>query len=228
MAYVIGVLSRFPDLLVSFLSSVRASGERGLVCVADDQLPASLELSAWAPVRRIPSERPFLFSRNANDVLEACPDDDVFLCNDDVQILTGGSPVAFLAESAGGDGVGIVSPAVRGACAAAQVDEGSASVRDIGDEWLFFSAIYFPRRTIRSVGMLDEERFLNYGGQDVEFTERCRAAGLRNIVDGRMVVEHPHGGSSFDRLTASEQQEIVERADHPPRRRVPRLGGARH
>jgi hypothetical protein len=200
--YLIATLSRWPDTLRRFVVSVREAGETCLIAVAADEGLPAVDLSPWGPIEIVPCPRPhvvcpdgttrraFVFARNANVLLQKYADRDVFLSNDDVVLHGSGAPVRFLAETAARPDVGIVSPAVNGACAAVQVDDGSRRVRDAGDEWIFFGAVFLPRRLRDTVGLLDENT-----SEDVDMTMRSRGAGLRNVVDGRCVVSHVGGGT---------------------------------
>lgn len=190
--YVVATLSRWPDLLRSFLNSVRSCGYVDKVLVADDGLPSSED---FGNVERMSCIRPFSFVRNANAIIEYAGDRDVFLCNDDTRVT---GSIDALAEVASDARVGIVSPAVVGACAEAQVPttHNNLKLRSVERMVFFFSAIYLPRRTIRHIGQLDDVP----EGDDVGFTRRCFDAGLINVVDERCRVYHEHGSTSFERL----------------------------
>jgi GT2 family glycosyltransferase len=192
-------LSRFPDTLVSLLESVRRAGEDCEIVVADDGLPPELDLSAYGAVRRVPCPRPFNFARNANIGIAACPPDhDVFLVNDDARLLTHRG-LDHLAETASQAGVGIVSTGVL----SSEVNEWQQMVDgeivDMRDQGVAFIAVYLSRQVREAVGQLDES-FDGHGWEDGDYSVRSRRAGLKNMVDGRCVVDHIRLSTSFVRV----------------------------
>lgn len=193
-AYVVATLSRWSDLLRSFLSSVRSCGYSDEVLVADDGLPNE----DFGNVKRMSCIRPFSFVRNANAIIEYAGERDVFLCNDDTRVT---GSIDALSDIASDVRVGIVSPAVIGACAEAQVPttRNNLKLRSVERMEFFFSAIYLPRRTLRLIGQLEDIP----EGDDVGFTRRCFDAGLINVVDERCRVYHEHGSTSFERLRST-------------------------
>lgn len=208
MPYVIGTPSRFPDLLLRFCASVRAAGETAEIVVADDGLPPDLDLAAFSPVTRLPCPRPFVFSRNANAILAARPGHDVFLANDDTTLAGSEAPVRLLEATAAQPGIGIVAAAVDGEVGnPAQHASAGGDVHG-SEHGLCFVAVYLSRRLIDAVGPLDE-RFTGYGSEDEDYCRRSRAAGMRDVVDGRVVVAHPRANSSYGRTGGNSRGAIM-------------------
>jgi hypothetical protein len=196
MSYVIGTLSRIPELLLRFCRSARAAGETCEIVVADDGLPADLDLSGLGGITRIPCPRPFIFSRNANAVLNSCLDQDVFLCNDDSEMTGTGAPVRFLEETAKAPSVGVVSAAVQGIVCNPLQKAGQGTTLRTSPNVLCFVAVYLSRALINKVGNLDE-RFTGYGYEDDDYCLRARQGGLINFIDPRCVVLHTEQSLTF-------------------------------
>ena len=66
----------------------------------------------------------------------------------------------------------------------------------VSTERLAFVCVFIPRSMLDLVGLLDE-RFTGYGGDDVDYCHRVRAAGLKLGITGRATVVHGDGRSSF-------------------------------
>ena len=219
MSYVIATLSRFDDLLAALLDSLRAAGETSLVAVADDGLsdPGYFR-RRFPPLEIVPGPRSdyvdrdgtlrrnvFVFSRSANMLLRRYAEQDVFLVNDDVRLVSGS--IRSLERTAAAPNVGVVSPAIDSSACRHESQLSNAQlrfmrrpprpvVRDVGDEAFYFSAVYLSARTRARAGLLDEDPHVN---EDVRYCQDVRKVGLRNVVDGRCVIWHL-GGASRARL----------------------------
>lgn len=211
--YQIGTLSHFPENLVKLLESIRRAGEKTAILVADDGLPTEMDLSPWAPVERIVCPRMdgrFNFARNANAVLRRA-NSDIFLVNDDAELLGNDAPVQFLESRAAEPDVGIVSAAVVGFVGNPIQAGATPMLRDAQATTVCFVAVYLSRRLQDQVGMLDE-RFNGYGYEDADYSARSHVCGLKNLIDARCMVRHENGSSSFRREMGTNQEPEFRRA----------------
>lgn len=191
------VLSRFEDLLVSICKSMRDGGVMAEIIVADDGLPAELDLTPFAPITRIPCPRPFIYARNLNIALRTCPEDDVFLINDDARLVDW-KGVERMAETASKPGVGIVS---AGYFLFSNVYDTVWTSR------VSFNCAYLRRSLLNELGDVDE-RFAGYGYEDTDYSLRAHVAGYKNMVVGAAVLDAkvPHT-QSFKRVLGAEGYE---------------------
>lgn len=171
---------------------------------------------AWAPRNRgwkaLRGAQPFRFSRNSNIGLRAADShNDVLLMNDDVSLLQEAT-VSRLQDCAMRVPLaGVVSPRFIGGVGNALQQAGRPmSGPLVSSERLCFVTVYIPRSTINRVGLLDE-RFVGYGGDDVDYCLRVQKAGLRLIVEPNVIMRHgfgPHSySSSFLRCMSHEQRD---------------------
>jgi hypothetical protein len=197
---IIATLSRFVDHLVPFCESVRASGYKGLIVVADDGIEDKLRASG--PLAFIPCPRPFNFARNANMILRAFPQEDVFLVNDDAVLRTTSEGLDLLASAAHYADSGIVSAGLTGHVY--NPLQATGEFRSLGDSDVAFVAVLLSAELRRKIGLLDEG-YDGYGYEDNDYSARARAAGLANVCEGRCVVDHPEPSSSFKRVMTPEE-----------------------
>ena len=162
----------------------------------------------WITVRGVD---PFIFARNANLGIRAAGEDDVLLCNDDVT-WRHQRTVEYLQKVASATGVGIVSPQFDGGAAnpLQMRNRQRINVATVSQGHLAFVCVYIPRRTIDAVGPMDE-RFVGYGGDDVDYCLSVQAAGLKLVVTNMATMRHGFGrgeySSSFLRVMQPGERE---------------------
>lgn len=198
MSYSIVIPSRNVANLTACVTALRAAGEGSRVIVVwdgDKQRECRALLSAdYGKCFTQWGERPFCFARNVNIGIRASGLDDVVLLNDD----------ALLGPKLGGLGALSQMPKTCGIVGATTNVTGYPQQRQRGtDKRMFrevpvlaFVCVYIPRRTIDTVGLLDE-RFTTYGGDDVDYCLRVREAGLKVGVSDYCFVDHSKLPSTF-------------------------------
>ena len=132
---------------------------------------------------------PFVFARNANIGLRACFDDHPYaiLLNDDALLET---PNGFRQLVDDSQGYGLISAAIRGGVGNVnQLTRSNGPRIRIEPRHLCFIAVCIPRSTWNVVGELDE-RFVDYGYEDNDYSLRVRQAGMTLAVSENCVVEH--------------------------------------
>jgi len=163
------------------------------IIVVDDGARSSYGASLPQPTW-IPGEKPFVFSRNVNLGIRAAGT-DVIVMNDDARLKTPRG-FSFLSEFVGPrSDIGVCSAAVDGYVGnAAQKPAGLGFRTD--SRVVAFVCVYIPRLVFRVVGPLDE-RFTAYGGDDLDYCDRVRAAGLLLGIHDGCVVDHEEKLSTF-------------------------------
>lgn len=193
--------SRNIDNLTACVRAIRAARETARVIVVDDgcqweRYHAELDIRDGAV--------PFCFARNVNIGIRAAGTGDVILLNDDALLQT---PRGFslMAEILQG------SPTLRDECGLLACSTNvtgypgqhqlprshQRACRELPT--VAFVAVLIPRRTIDTIGLLDE-RFGGpgvYGGEDVDYCIRVRQAGLKVGVSDFCFVDHSKLPSTF-------------------------------
>jgi GT2 family glycosyltransferase len=199
MAKLIVVIpSRNDENLTACLAALRLQDPDVSVLVIDDGLESP-------PFFAIPGKRPFCFARNVNiGILAAGGAADVILLNDDAMLVSPRGFTLMQGAAAANPEFGIISAAVVGPSNSPEHSprrDGLFGVRTAKGFTIPFVCVLIPRRTIESIGLL-EERFTCYGGDDDDYCYRVRSAGHRIGVHDGCVVDHkslrstfrPHGG----------------------------------
>jgi glycosyltransferase involved in cell wall biosynthesis len=172
----------------------REQGVAGRIIVMDDFegetrfLTPELEPVDWQK-----GIKPFCFARNMNMGIRAAGNDDVVLLNDDALLETPGGFSLLAHESAAHPEFGVIGATTNVTGYPAQWRK-STGLRQV--EKLAFVCVYIPRRTLAAVGLLDE-RFTSYGGDDIDYCRRVRAAGLKVGVHDGCFVDHGSLRSTF-------------------------------
>jgi GT2 family glycosyltransferase len=160
------------------------------ILVRDGHDIAGMAVQAPFNWRTVQAPEPFIYARNINLGIKAC-EDDVFLCNDDVQFVDNFTigRLQFLMQSH--PEVGILSPRILGGVGnvlqsmwRGELVESSAR--------LAFVAVMIRRSVIDKVGLLDEQ-FTGYGFDDTDYCLRTQRAGFKLAIAGQVVVTHGHG-----------------------------------
>lgn len=150
----------------------------------------------------IPGVKPFVFARNINIGIRAAGDDDVILLNDDALLKTPGGFTLLSQLVHEQDWLGMLAPACDTVGNPNQfrrhvpgTDAKTIAIR-LEPRMVCFVCVYIPRSTINAVGLLDE-RFVDYGLDDDDYSLRVRKAGLKlGIFDG-CFVDHGALKSSY-------------------------------
>lgn len=194
------VLSRYPEIfepcrkrLAELVPEVRKvlvldrSQKRGEAPVVD-----RFDTHGWNVIR---VEMPFSMARNGSIGLMAAWPDDVLYMGDDVLIERAGD-IEFLHELVyRKPNIGIVSPRVAGACG--NHDQRYPG-KGIYEDYAFctsdfvFPCVLLNSRMIEEIGYLDM-RFSGYGGDDIDYVRRVKAAGWKLVVTDKVIVKHGFG-----------------------------------
>lgn len=169
--------------------SVRQHEPRAQVICVDDGLAARV-----ADYQYVDGAKPFCFSRNVNIGIKAAGDDDVIVLNDDAILKTSGGFSLLQATAEARSEFGIIGATTN------LVGNVNQHPKDIGlredPRMVCFIAVLIPRRTIETVGMLDEE-FIGYGFEDDSYCLRTRRAGLKIGIHDGCFVDHASLRSTF-------------------------------
>jgi GT2 family glycosyltransferase len=181
--------------LKACVAAVRAAGETSRIIVADDfdgpvpSLPPNCEPVGWRK-----GIKPFVFSRNVNIGIRVAENDDVVLLNDDALLKTPHGFTAIERIAAAHPEYGVIAAACNNVGNRRQWPQ-KVGLRE-EPRMVCFVCVYIPRRTIETVGLLDE-RFVGYGCDDDDYCLRVTRAGLKiGIFDG-CYVDHASLGSTF-------------------------------
>jgi GT2 family glycosyltransferase len=138
--------------------------------------------------------KPFVFSRNCNLGVCAAGEDDVILLNDDCLLTTEGGFTALIGAANEHPEFGLISAAVNNTGNPNQRPR-NAGLRE-EPRMVCFVAVYIHRKTIDSVGLLDD-RFTAYGFDDDDYCLRVRKSGLKLGVFDGCVMDHSTLESTF-------------------------------
>lgn len=139
--------------------------------------------------------KPFIFARNVNLGIRAAGDDDIIILNDDALLKTSGGFTAMQMLAESNPDYGVIASTCNNVGNQAQWPMGTPWLRE-EHRTLCFVCVLIPRHTIEKVGLLDE-RFVDYGLDDDDYSLRVRQAGLKlGIFDG-CYVDHGSLTSSY-------------------------------
>jgi len=192
--------SKFPDIFADCRASIdRFASKEKKILVRDGT--AISPPAGWTTIQG--PAGPFVYSRNINlGILESSG--DVLLVNDDVRFLHSGTLEVLQNVMAKHPEIGILSPTIKG---------------DVGEYWqghatrtlhytqvrLCFVCVLIRREVLDKVGLLDE-KFVGYGGDDVDYCRRVVKAGYKLAVTARATVVHgdgvTHRSMSYNRQEA--------------------------
>ena len=177
--------------LSACIMAIRTAGETARIIVVDDGALAGIRVPEvsrdWLPLARVEGVKPFCYARNINLGIAAAGTDDVILLNDDALLTTPMGFTRLWQQAKKRPQYGIIAPACNNVGNPLQnlVPElaGNDAVRD-ERRTLCFTCVLIPRRVLEIVGPLDE-RFVDYGMDDDDYSLRVRNAGFRlGIFDG--------------------------------------------
>lgn len=225
MSFSIIIPSRNATNLVACIKAVRAAGETARIIVVDDfdvgVIPSMEQMAdagflrevLWRHDREdavsdlwVTGIDPFVFARNCNIGIRAAGEDDVVLLNDDA-LLESEEGFRALQTAAGtmrkdkSHVFGIVGATTNLTGQPLQHRRGGphgidgSLVREVPH--IAFVCVYIPRRTLNTVGLLDERYCEGYGCEDRDYCESVNAAGLKVGVSDWCYVDHGSLTSSF-------------------------------
>ena len=143
----------------------------------------------------VQGDKPFCFAQNVNLGIQAAATDSCLILNDDALLETHGGFTMIQQIAEAHSDYGIISSACNNVGNRNQWQQAGGTLRD-EPRMVCFTCVLIPRRTIDTVGLLDE-RFLGYGLDDDDYSLRVRKAGLKiGIYDG-CFVDHSKLKSSF-------------------------------
>lgn len=210
MAFSVVILSKHASNLVPCVGAVRAMEPELLmsrIVVVDDGAKAEAE-SELPGIFWTQGEKPFIFSRNANRGIQVSAPDDIILLNDDALLQTRGGFSALRRASEAHPEYGLIAstcnnvgnsnqwPLQGGGIPGAGIRGGLLDGLRDEPRMVCFVCVYIPRRTIETVGLLDE-RFVGYGMEDDDYSFRVRNAGLKIGISDACFVDHGRLNSSF-------------------------------
>lgn len=200
------VLSKYVSVFADFYESAnKFCPDHQVVVVCDgpevwDWLQARHEVTAtiqsrWAWIR---GPEQFTMAGNGNLGLRAAPSNsDVLYCGDDVRFLESGTVETLQKVANFSPKIGILSPRLMGrASPALGLPPESSSFAWVRPLEMWFPCVYIKREVIDKIGYLDE-RFNQFGGDDLDYNIRAQQAGYRLAVTARATVHHladPSGG----------------------------------
>ena len=178
------------------------------IVIMDDGIEWEQIPPYWDHYRVVPGLKPFIFARNANLGIEAAKVDgeysDVVLLNDDAILETpGGFRIMQEAAERFPASIGLVAATTNITNNPAQMpsDTGKRRILDkpapgMSMPCVAFVCVLIPGRTLRAVGLLDEQ-FTAYGWEDTDYCRRVHNAHLLIAVDDRCFVDHSKLKSTF-------------------------------
>ncbi len=195
--------------LIPCVDAVRQHEPTAKIIIIDDGIQleihevAALEVGPF-PLTRIEGIKPFIFARNMNLGITAAGNDDVILLNDDAILKTpfGFTTMQWCATK--NTDIGVISATTNHAGNPEQHPrklDPNRSVAPSGVRVLAkatpgnsfptvaFVCVLIPRRTIKTIGYLDE-RFNPGMYEDNDYCRRCKEAGLKIAVHDGCYVDH--------------------------------------
>lgn len=176
--------------LIPCMEAVRKNEPDIKIIVVDDGLQFGSEWPIDIDVVRN-GEKPFIFARNVNiGITEALSDkncEGVVILGDDGLLRTPGGFSILARAAEEHQEIGIVSAVTNSVGNLNQTPKGFGLRTD--DRMVCFVAVYIPRRTIETVGLLDE-RYVGYGLDDDDYCLRITKAGMKIGIHDGCFVDH--------------------------------------
>lgn len=200
--FVIVIPNKYPELARNLIGSIIAAHDPPPhICVVTDNHKTQFDAAC-----SIEATGPFVYAKSVNLGINAYPNYDVVLCNDDCECMTELFFFRLRHLAYQYQNIGILSPLIDGG---------------VGNEWqqfppiapwtmkmlpevigleqtICFPCVYIKRQVIQQVGVLDEE-YTNYGFDDDDYCARAREAGWITAVTKSLHIKHGTGGNVLDR-----------------------------
>jgi GT2 family glycosyltransferase len=156
-------------------------------------------------VKVIDGRQPFVFARNCNLGIQYFGDKDIFLCNDDIEVVKKDFFHKLHAIADKYPKCGMMSPLIKGGVGndvqsyykARELPKGTPK-QEVVKTTLHFPCILLKRRMIHRIGLLDEN-FVGYGFEDVDYCLRAYWAGFDVMVTRQLYVKHGDGEAGLER-----------------------------
>ena len=200
--FTVVVLNRYPELAEKFIQSVRDTHkEMPTVLVVRDRNDATY----GDDIKVIDGRLPFVYARNCNLGIQYFPNRDIFLCNDDIEMVKKDFFYKLYAIANTYPKCGMMSPLIKGGVGndmqnyykAQELPKGTPK-QAIVKVPLHFPCILLKRRMIHRIGLLDEN-FVGYGFEDVDYGIRAYRAGLDLMITRQLYVKHGDGEAGIER-----------------------------
>lgn len=179
--------------LAACLAAVRQHEPAALIVVVDDGLKERPKAAVI-----LPGVKPFIYARNCNIGIQAALKDatcaGVVLLNDDALLESPGGFTLLAQNCASDSSIGMIGCTTNVTGQRLQWRQ-SVGLRDVPE--IAFVGVYIPRRTLETVGLLDERYCLDYGCEDKDYCMAVRKAGLRVCVHDGCFLDHGSLVSSF-------------------------------
>lgn len=182
------ILSKDVNNLVPCVAAVRRHEPKARIIVVDDGL-------AYRPAGcgYIEGSKPFVYAVNANLGISAA-NSNVVLLNDDALLTTPGGFTLLQQAHEEHPEYGIIASTCNNVGNPNQHPRGTG-LRDESRQ-VCFVCVFIPKRTIDTVGFLDEI-FTGYGLDDDDYSLRVRRAGLKLGIHEGCYVDHGSLKSSY-------------------------------
>jgi len=186
--------SRSIDNLVPCVAAVRQHDPDCRIVVVWDQSDGNRSMPVSDDYTLLCANDPFIYARNCNRGIAAAGDGDVVLLNDDALLKTpfGFSYLSLVADE--NRSVGILGAVTNVTGQPLQQPHG-IGLRLV--PFFAFVCALIPRRTLDTVGLLDERYCVDYGVEDRDYCEMVTQAGLQCAVYDGCFVDHASLRSTF-------------------------------
>ena len=207
--------SRNVSNLATCIQAVRKHEPQAHIIVVDDGIDWRLMpvLPGTPPQYQTCAGRsPFIFARNVNIGIQAAGTDDVILLNDDAILESPDGFNRMQRAAKSWHEIGLISATTNYAANPEQQRYPTRGLRYCSSPFVAFVCVLIPRRTIETVGLLDE-RFTGYGWEDNDYCRRVSEAGFKLAIHDGCFVDHlsltsTFRGSSFPATAMAEGQKL--------------------
>lgn len=184
------------NLIVCLRELAKFDGSHRVI-VIDDGLDHSHPALAYGMPERlefVSGVKPFVFSRNVNLGIQAAGEDDVVILNDDALLEAPGGFTMLQRVAEEHPEFGLIAASCNHTGNMNQWKQNIGLRED--PRMVCFIAVLIRRRTIDTVGLLDEG-FVGYGCDDDDYCLRVRKAGLKIGIHDDCYVDHGSLKSTF-------------------------------